>query len=89
MFRRILETCELKRLTPFDAGPIGAAVNSRWIAHCEDYAMMIPIVEMATKPVYLPEYLYFHERSTLITTELRAKKDDIIRQILAKPSRTR
>lgn len=58
-----------------------------WIEDCEDYALMIPLVEMAEKPVYVPEYLYFHERSKPTPPESRAFRDAIIRQILAKPSR--
>jgi hypothetical protein len=74
-----------KRL--LDALPIEALqLDGRWIEPCEDYATMIPLVEQATKPVYLPEYLYFHERSTPTTPELRAARDDIIRRVLARPS---
>jgi hypothetical protein len=75
-----------KRL--FDAIPVEDwQLDGRWIDQCTDYATMLPIVESCRQPVYLPEYLYFHERSTPRTPELRAVKDDIIRRILAKPSR--
>lgn len=74
-----------KRL--LDALPVEALqLDGKWIEDCEDYAIMIPLVEMATKPVYVPEYLYFHERSTRATPELRAVKDAIIRRILGKPA---
>jgi hypothetical protein len=73
-----------KRL--FDAVPDDALqLDGEWIAHCTDYATMIPIVELARNPVYLPEYLYHHERSTPRTPALRAEKDALIRRILAKP----
>jgi hypothetical protein len=72
-----------KRL--FDALPFETLqLDGQWIEHCTDYATMIPLVELADKPVYLREYLYFHERSTLPTPDLQAMKDGIIRQILAK-----
>jgi hypothetical protein len=43
---------------------------------------MIPLVELASKPVYLSEYLYFHERSTPTTPKLRTAKEEIIRRII-------
>lgn len=75
-----------KRL--FDSLPVEYLhLDGEWIEDCEDYATMIPLVEMAKKPVYLPEYLYFHERSKPTTPELRSLRDCIVRQILAKSSR--
>ncbi len=72
-----------KRL--FDAiPPEDLQLDGRWIEQCTDYATMLPIVEACRQPVYIPEYLYFHERSTPRTPEVRAAKDDIIRRILAK-----
>ena len=59
-------------------------VDGDWIAECTDYATMIPIVELASRPIYLPEYLYYHERTTPRTAETRARKDAVIRRILAK-----
>jgi hypothetical protein len=74
-----------KRL--FDLVPIDALqIRGRWIDECTDYAVMIPVVELCSNPVYIPEYCYFHERSTPNTPEWRARKDAIIRAILAKPT---
>lgn len=73
-----------KRL--FDALPEEALqLDGSWIEHCTDYATMIPIVEMCARPTYIREYLYFHERSTPHTAELRREKDVLIRRILDKP----
>jgi hypothetical protein len=73
-----------KRL--FDALPDEELrMDGDWIAQCTDYATMIPIVEMCTRPTYLREYFYFHERSTPRTPELRAEKDAVIRRILSRP----
>ena len=73
-----------KRL--FDALPADALqLDGEWIGHCTDYATMIPMVEMCERPAYIREYLYFHERSTPRTAELRAEKDALIRRILDKP----
>ncbi|WP_181790349.1 glycosyltransferase [Myxococcus llanfairpwllgwyngyllgogerychwyrndrobwllllantysiliogogogochensis] len=69
----------------FDAiTPEDLQLDGRWIEQCTDYATMLPIVEACRQPVYIPEYLYFHERSTPRTLEVRAVKDDLIRRILAK-----
>lgn len=57
-------------------------MDGEWIEHCTDYATMIPVVECCRSPLYIPEYFYFHERSTPKTPELQARKDKIIRTIL-------
>jgi hypothetical protein len=70
-----------KRL--FDALPAEILqLDGEWIQQCTDYATMIPIVEKCERPVYLRGYLYFHERSTPRTPELRAEKEILIRRIL-------
>ncbi len=52
-----------KRL--FDRLPDTALqLDGQWLQECDDYATMIPIVEMATAPVYVPEFWYWHERTT-------------------------
>lgn len=72
-----------KRL--FDAVPDSYfQLDGAWIEECTDYATMVPMVELATCPLFIPEYLYFHERSTPRTPETRARKDILIRRILAK-----
>ena len=69
--------------------------NGQWLEHCNDYAAMIPIVKSSKKSVMIEEYLYYHERTTENTTEIRKEKDSAIRQIidrardLEKPSPTR
>lgn len=72
-----------KRL--FDGIPDSAfQLDGGWIEECTDYATMIPIVEASQNPVFIPEYLYFHERTTPRTAEARLRKDRIIEGILAK-----
>ena len=74
-----------KRL--FDAITVDAfQLDHGWIEHCTDYAVMLPLVELSRQPVYLPEYLYLHERSTPSTPALRVEKDCVIARILSKPS---
>lgn len=59
-------------------------LDGRWIDRCTDYALMIPIVELAINPTYIPDYLYWHERSSPMSIEYRLTQDQIIRRILAK-----
>lgn len=74
-----------KRL--FDLVPDAALqLEGNWVEHCEDYAVMLPIVELATHPAYVPEYLYWHERSTPRDPELRRVHDATIERLLSKPS---
>ena len=73
-----------KRL--FDLIPDDALqLDSSWVEHCEDYAMMIPIVELAARPTYVPEYLYWHERSTVLDVAARRQHEVTIERLLAKP----
>ena len=60
-------------------------LDGNWIPHCEDSATMIPLVELAVKPVYLPTYLYFHQRTTQKTPALRAVREELV----AKSARSR
>jgi hypothetical protein len=74
-----------KRL--FDLLPDDALqLDGSWLEHCEDYAMMIPIVELAARPTYVPEYLYWHERSTVLDVAARRQHEVTIERLLAKPS---
>lgn len=70
-----------KRL--FDALPERALkLDGAWIDEQEDYATMVPIVELATSPFYLPRYLCWHERATLLDEEGRRRRDERILRIL-------
>jgi hypothetical protein len=72
-----------KRL--FDAIPHEhLRIDGEWIDECTDYATMIPMVELCSNPAYLPEYLYYHQRTTPRTQEARVRKDALIARILSK-----
>jgi hypothetical protein len=60
-------------------------MHGDWVEHCSDYATMIPIVERCHSPTYIPEYFYFHERTTQKTPELQVRKEAIIRSVLDRP----
>lgn len=57
--------------------------------HCWDFAYMIPIVEMSENPLWINHFNVFHDRTTKNTTEIKQKKEEIISEILAKPSKSK
>ncbi len=57
-------------------------MNGFWIEECTDYATMVPLVELAQKPLFIDQYYYFHERSTLVQDTNR--KAEIIQCIIDK-----
>lgn len=56
--------------------------------HCVDLSYMVPIVEMSENPMFLNSYSVFHDRTTPNTPEIRKQKDEIIKQLLAKPNKS-
>lgn len=74
-----------KRL--FDAVPDDALMlDGKYIEVARDWAYMIPIVEMAAKPVHIREPLYLYEPSGHVPVALR---EETIARIVAKPSMRR
>ncbi|RME22156.1 MAG: glycosyltransferase family 2 protein, partial [Deltaproteobacteria bacterium] len=72
-----------KRL--FDALPDAALeLDGRPLENLVDYATMIPMVERARSPIYLPSYRYWHERSTVLDEAGERRRDETILRILAK-----
>jgi len=70
----------------FDKVPIEYyKIEESWIDKCTDYATMVPIVELAKNPIYLPEYMCWHKRTTKMNPESRMEHDWTIKKILAKP----
>lgn len=61
-------------------------LDGKWLEQCDDYAIMVPIVEMAQAPIYIPEYWYWHERTTGWAPDERASRDKTISRLLEKPS---
>jgi hypothetical protein len=61
-------------------------LDGAWIDPPSDWAMMVPIVEMASKPVWIRRPLYLHEPSGPRTAEARAEREAMIARILARPS---
>lgn len=57
--------------------------------HCWDFIYMIPIVEMSENPMWINHFNVFHDRTTTNTTEIKQRKEEIISEILAKPSKSK
>ena len=57
--------------------------------HCWDFTYMIPIVEMSENPMWINHFNVFHDRTTTNTREIKQRKEEIISEILAKPSKSK
>jgi hypothetical protein len=53
-----------------------------WITMCTDYATMVPMARQARRPVHLPCYLYWHERTTTYDADMAQRRDAMILKIL-------
>jgi uncharacterized radical SAM superfamily Fe-S cluster-containing enzyme len=57
--------------------------------HCWDFTYMIPIIEMSENPMWINHFNIFHDRTTTNTIEIKQRKEEIISEILAKPSKSK
>jgi len=64
-------------------------LSKTWFEYCSDYAMMVPIIEMSTNPIFLDEFNYLHERSTPNTKKIQELKEKTIAQILNKKKKSK
>ncbi len=58
--------------------------NKPWIERCDDYAMMIPIVEMSENPIQMDRVNYFYERDYSKRNDERNIKEQCIAEIINK-----
>ena len=61
-------------------------IGGEWIPFAEDWAFMLPMVEMARKPVHITEPLYFYEPTGSKDERTRVMREDLIHEIVSKPS---
>ena len=59
-------------------------IDGQWIDPATDWAFMIPIIEMASSPRYIPETLYLYEPAVPKDAENRRERDAVIARILDK-----
>lgn len=55
--------------------------------YCSDYTHMIPMVELSTNPMWIDHFNVFHDRTTINSPEIKAVKERIIAEVLAKPAK--
>ncbi|MDE0253508.1 MAG: hypothetical protein OYG32_01815 [Rhodospirillaceae bacterium] len=69
----------------FDAIPDEALrLDGEYVDLANDWAFMLPIVEMVANPVHVPEPLYLYEPSGVGKGTGRAAREEVIRRIVAK-----
>ena len=70
----------------FDSIPVDYfKIDGNWIPHTEDWAFMLPMVDIAGKPVHVKDYLYFYEPSHQKNERSLEERESIISQIINKP----
>lgn len=75
------------RKSLFDrVAPEDLKLDREWIDLATDWAFMLPITEMAKRPVWIRSALYLHEPSTERPPEEKAAREAVISRIVAKPS---
>lgn len=58
--------------------------KNKWLLTCDDFAFMVPIVEMAQQPIQLDRVNYYYERDYETRNEGRDLKEQCISEILTK-----
>ena len=69
----------------FDAIDIGNfKIDGEWIDRATDWAFMVPIIEMATSPRFIPDRLYLYEPAVPKDESDRQERKHVIEHILSK-----
>ena len=61
-------------------------IDGKWIDYAEDWAFMVPMVELAVNPVYIQKKCYYYEPTGAKCASSRACREKIIEKIITKPS---
>ncbi len=61
-------------------------VDGKWIPYAEDWAIMLPLVEMASHPIWIREPIYLHDPSWDSRGYSREEREQMIARICQKPS---
>jgi uncharacterized radical SAM superfamily Fe-S cluster-containing enzyme len=59
-------------------------INGRWISHAEDWAFMLPMVDIAEKPTHVLDVLYFDEPSPQKNDRSITEREMIIGSVVKK-----
>jgi hypothetical protein len=60
-------------------------INGEWVPHTEDWAFMIPIVELAKNPMNIKNVIYFYEPSEQKMCRTIKEREQIVAKLIAKP----
>lgn len=69
--------------------PSDLKINGDWVPHTEDWALMLPMSEMALHPAYMTRIIYLYEPSSLKQILSKDEREALIGQIIAKPAHRR
>ena len=64
-------------------------IDGEWIDHATDWAFMVPIIEMAANPRFIPDRLYLYEPAVHKDECGRRERDYVIGRILSKTPYTK
>lgn len=64
-------------------------IDGKWVDLASDWAFMLPIIEMANKPVWLRKPNYLHEPGDARNAEYRAAREDVIATLVKRPAYSR
>ena len=64
-------------------------LDGAWIEYANDWAYMLPIVEMAESPAYIPDILYLHEPSGPRDGYHKTERDRVISALARRPRYSR
>ena len=64
-------------------------LDGEWIDLANDWAFLVPMVEMASSPRHVQDKLYLYEPASPRSDQYRRRRDSIIERILAKPRYSR
>jgi SAM-dependent methyltransferase/glycosyltransferase involved in cell wall biosynthesis len=59
-------------------------IDGEWIPHTEDWAFMLPIVELSTKPTWIKEAIYFYEPSSSKQRISESERETMVKKIVSK-----
>ncbi|HEV2166349.1 MAG TPA: hypothetical protein VGS23_05165, partial [Thermoplasmata archaeon] len=59
-------------------------IDGHWIPEAEDWAYMLPVIEMAEHPVSIPDKVYWYEPSPEKSLRSREVREIIVASIVAK-----
>lgn len=68
--------------------PADLQIDGQWIGLASDWAFMLPIIEMACKPVWIRKPIYLHEPGDERSADYRAERERVIATLMNRPAYT-